>query len=316
MTARPRLSAIFLAVLCTQLASAQAVPNSPATDPLTEPRRLAVSGQLKEAESNLRSYLTNHPASADAHFYLGYVLFREHKPTESLAEFTEGAKTRRPNPAELQTVASDYVMLEDYEDADKWFTAISKETPNDATIWYLLGRTKYNEGRIEEAASCFSRALSLRQKYVEAENNLGLAMHELNKPEDAKAAYQHAIEWQGTAPYDAQPFLNLGSLLVEGGDYDAAVASLKQAAALSPENPSIHEQLGAAYDALNRAPEAQTELERAVALAPDISGLHFKLAGIYKKLGMKDRARQELELCAKLNSTHSSRKTPNPAIPK
>lgn len=311
MIVQSRLPAILLVALCARRECAQT-----ATDPLAEARRLAASGQWKESESALRGYLSDHPASADAHFFLGYVLFREHKPTESLAEFTEGAKTRHPNPAELQTVASDYVMLEDYEDADKWFTTISTETPNDATIWYLLGRTKYNEGRFEEAASCFSRALSLRQKYVEAEDNLGLAMHELDKPEEAKAAFQYAIEWQGAVPYDAQPFLNLGSLLMEGGDFESAIAKLKQAAALSPENPSIHEQLGAAYDALNRLSDAQAELERAVTLAPDISGLHFKLAGVYKKLGLKDKARLELELCAKLNSTHSSRKTPNPPIPK
>jgi hypothetical protein len=43
-------------------------------------------GELPAAEKSLRSYLTAHAESADAHFLLGYVLYREVKPTESLAE--------------------------------------------------------------------------------------------------------------------------------------------------------------------------------------------------------------------------------------
>jgi Flp pilus assembly protein TadD len=314
MTIRFHFIAFAYGVLCSQLCMAQ-LPMSSATDPLAESRRLLAGGLLSKSESSLRSYLANNPASADAHFLLGFVLFREHKATESLAEFTEGAKTRRPDSTELRTVASDYVLLGDFEDAGKWFSTIAQETPNDPTIWYLLGRTKYNEGHFEEAISNFKRALSLRDKYVEAENNIGLALHELNKPEEAKVAYQNAIEWQGSTPTDAQPYLNLGTLLAEDGDLDAAITNLKQAAALSPENPSIHEQLGSAYEGQNSLTEARTEMERAVALAPDASALHFKLAGIYKKLKMQDQARHEFEICAKLNSTHSSRKTPNPPLP-
>jgi len=305
----PQLRALVLATLCTSRAFAQ----SPA-DPLAEARRQAAIGHLNEAEAAVRSYLTDHPTSADGHFLLGYVLFREKKATESLAQFTEGAKSRRPNPTELKTVASDYVLLGAFEDADKWFSEITKETPDDAEIWYLLGRTKYNEGMLVEAVSSFTHALALREKYVEAENNLGLAYYGLNKLEQAKTSYKNAIDWQGANPNDGQPFLNLGILLMEEGDQDAAISHLTRATSLLPENPSAHERLGAAYEAKNRIAEAKVEMELAVALAPNASGIHFKLAGIYKKLGMKDQARRELEICVKLNNTHSSHETPNPPL--
>ena len=281
-------------------------------DPLAEPRALLTEGKLAESETALHSYVNQHPASAEAHFLLGYVLFREQKPVESLAAFTAGASVRRPKADELKTVASDYVLLRDYADADKWFTEVTVEAPDDADAWYLLGRTKYNENAFADAVSCFGRALALRPRSIEAENNLGLAWRELNSPEKARAAFQAAIDWQGDAPADAQPFLNLGTLLVDESDFDHAIPHLLKAAALSPDNPKVHEELSQVYEAEKNLPQAQAELEKAVALAPNTSGLHFKLGQIYRREGLRDRAQQEFALCEKLNSTHSSSSTPNP----
>lgn len=269
-------------------------------------------GKAAESESILRSYLVANPNSADAHFLLGYALFRQQKAKDSLAEFTAGAKFRRPRADELKVVASDYVILADYSDADKWFSQVVSETPDDADAWYLLGRTKYNEQEFEAAISAFEHALKLRPKYVEAQNNIGLAWKELNDREKARAAFQTAIDWQGDSPHDAQPFLNLGTLLADGGNNEQAAGLLAKALALAPNNPSAHEELGKVYLAMNRLSEAQSELEKAVALAPETSSLHYKLGQILRKEGQADRAREEFAICERLNGAHSSPKTPNP----
>jgi tetratricopeptide (TPR) repeat protein len=281
-------------------------------DPLAEPRALLAEGKLVDSEAALHNYLKEHPASAEAHFLLGYVLFREQKPVDSLAEFTAGARTRRPKADELKAVASDYVLLGDFADADKWFTAVTVENPDDADAWYLLGRTKYNENAFAEAVTSFERSLALRPQNIEAENNLGLTWRELNSPDKAKAAFQTAIDWQGDSPRDPQPFLNLGTMLAEETDFDHAIPHLLKAAALSPDNPKVHEELGHVYEAQQNLPKAQSEFEQAVALSPNTSALHFKLGQIYRREGLHDRAQQEFELCEKLNSTHSSSNTPNP----
>ena len=285
------------------------------SDPLAEAHSLAESGAIAKSEELLHGYVGTHPNSAEAHFLLGYVLFRERKAVESLAEFTAGAKVRRPKAEELKTVASDYVLLADYTDADKWFTQVTVETPGDADAWYLLGRTKYNESEFAEAVSSFERALALRPKYIEAENNLGLALREVNNIEKAKSAFQTAIEWQGSVPTDPQPFLNLGTLLRDQDDFEKSISLLAEAAYLSPDNPKIHEELGRVFEAQKNLAKAQAELEKAVALAPNISGLHYELGQIYRREGLRDQAQHEFEQCEKLNSTHSSTKTPNPFTP-
>jgi Flp pilus assembly protein TadD len=298
---------VALALLCTLTAVAQS-----AEDPLSSARDLLSSGKLAEAEAVLRSYLAGAPSSADAHFMLGFVLLREQKAQESLDEFNAGARIRRPGAIELKAVASDYVFLGDLANADKWFSEVTAESPNDADAWYLLGRTKFNEDDFAGAIPSFERALALRPKYVEAENNIGLAWKETNNTEKARVAFQTAIEWQGDSPKDAQPFLNLGTLLSGKGDLEPALTYLKKASTLAPGNPSIHEELSHVYSALKNLSEAQRELEQAVALAPNISSLHFQLGQIYRKRGMKDRADQEFAICTKLSGTRSSDKTPNP----
>ena len=298
------LAAVFVAGLC--LASLAQ------SDPLSQARSLLDAGKISESQSVLQKFLAANPGSPDAHFLLGYALFREQKAKESLAEFTAGAKFRRPRADELKIVAADYVMLRDYSDADKWFSQVVAETPNDSDAWYLLGRTKYNESEFPAAIQAFEHALTLRPKYVEAENNIGLAWKELNDSEKARAAFQTAIDWQGNSPLDAQPFLNLGILFAESSNFDQAVPLLKKAIALAPKNPTVHEELGTAYQSMNDLAEAQFELQQAVQLAPDTSSLHYKLGQILRRQGKNDQAQREFAICERLNGAHSSSKVPNP----
>jgi tetratricopeptide (TPR) repeat protein len=296
-----------VALLCAAAALCQSSP-----DTLSKARALLDMGKVAESEAVLRSYVASNPVNAEGHFLLGYALFREQKAKDSLDEFTVGAKYRRPRADELKIVAADYVMLGDYGDADKWFSEAVVEAPNDADAWYLLGRTKYNENEFPAAIDAFEHALKLHPKYVEAENNIGLAWKELNEAEKARAAFQSAIDWQGDSPSDAQPFLNLGVLLGNSNQNEQAIPLLKKALSLAPRNPSVHEELGKIYVAMNRLAAAQIELEQAVSLSPETSSLHYRLGQIFRKEGKADRAQEEFAICERLNGSHSSSKTPNP----
>ena len=182
------LAACLPSLAITFPVSGQQISDAAKADPLQAIHRLLDAGQFVEAEKALRSYLDQHLTSADADFLLGYTLFREGRPKDSLAAFTEGARFRHPRASDLKIVAADYVVLGDFADADKWLTLVTNETPEDAEAWYLLGRTKYNENRFEEAIQCFERTLTLRPGDVKAENNLGLSYQGLNYLDEAKTA--------------------------------------------------------------------------------------------------------------------------------
>jgi tetratricopeptide (TPR) repeat protein len=283
---------------------------------LIRARALLKLGSLAESESSVRAYLEVHATSADGLYLLGYVLSREARPADSLAAYTHAAQYQPPKAGDLKVVALDYVLLEDYADADKWLTQSVAWAPEDADAWYYLGRTKYNENRFAEAIDAFTTCLKLDPKSVRAEDNLGLSYEALNRHDEAISAYQTAIDWQADAAHkDAQPYLNLGNLLTEKRKLQEALPYLQKAAALAPQNPKAHEKLGYLYVQLNKLEPAQREFERAVALAPAVSALHFQLGRIYRRTGQAELAKKEFDECAKLNGSHSATETPNPVTP-
>lgn len=72
---------------------------------------LADGGQPAEAEAEARAYLQSHTDSADAHFLLGYALFRQRKPKESFAEYTAVPKIRQPDASDLIAVGRWMTLL-------------------------------------------------------------------------------------------------------------------------------------------------------------------------------------------------------------
>ena len=228
------------------------------------------------------------------------MLFREQRAKDSLAQFTAGAKYQRPKADDFMTIASDYVLLGDYVDADKWFTEVTQERPDDSEAWYLLGRTEYNESDYPKAIASFERALALRPHYVQAETILDWHGRELTRPTMPKLRFKRRSPGRATIPSDSQPYLNLGTLLAEASQFNQALPYLTQAAALSPDNPRIHEELAHIYEATNNISKAQSELQQAMAQAPKSSSASFQAGpGSTAAKACRAQARYELDLCAR-----------------
>jgi tetratricopeptide (TPR) repeat protein len=273
-----------LAALCQQ------------TPALTQARSLLQSGQPNDAEKAVRQYLNSYQDSAEGHYLLGQILFTEQKAKESLAEYTEAAKYGKPTAFDLKVVSLDYVLLHDYTDADKWLTRSVEMDPRDQEAWYYLGRAKYSENRFQEAIQAFEQCLKFDAKNVKAKDNIGLSYQGLGQVQEAMAAFQTAIAWQAdSATKNAQPYINLGSLLLEQNRIEESISYLRQAIEIAPNEPKAHEQLGKAYLQLHQLKNAQSELERAAELSPQNAPLHFELGQVYRKQGMMEKAKAEFD---------------------
>jgi tetratricopeptide (TPR) repeat protein len=278
---------------------------------LLEVQALVDAGNLSDAESAARRYLETSRSSADAHYLLGYILFREGNPKPSLAEYTEGARFRAPSALDMEVIGSNYFLLEDYAAADLWLTKSVELAPGDAHAKFYLGRAKYNQKRFADAARIFAECLELDSRNGRTADYLGLSYEALGRTEDAFAAYRRAIALDaGAAPRNPEAYLNLGTLLVENDRPGDAVPYLLQAAGIAPGDWRAHRGLGKAYLRLNRLPEAREELRNAAALAPENAPLHFLLAQALRKSGMADQARVETERYNALTGAHSSPDTP------
>ena len=133
------------------------------------------------------------------------------------------------------------------------------------------------------------------------------------KPDEALAAYRNAIAWQSeTNQQSEQPYLNLGSLLLDQNRAEEAVAPLERAAHLAPSNSTCRLKLGTAYLRAKRLPEAQRELEEATRSDPENAAAHFQFARTYRQLKMNDQAKAEFARAAEIQSRTASKTIARP----
>src|SRR6266852_1772663 len=223
--------------------------------------------QFATAESELRRYLLLHAGSDDALYLLAYVLHRQGKAAESLETYTKAAQRRAPTGDDLKIVGLNYVLLNDYPDAIKWLGKAVEAEPKNKEAWYFLGRAYYTKSRIPEARKAFLTVLQLDPRDAKAENNLGLILESEAQPDAAMDAYRKAIQWQEQSVRPSeQPYLNLGSLLMEQSRVGDAVPLLQKAVQLAPENPAAHYQLGKLYKAMTALDRAKAEFDRTAEL--------------------------------------------------
>jgi tetratricopeptide (TPR) repeat protein len=259
----------------------------------------------------LRQYLDVNAGSADGHYLLGYVLFKQNDPRPSLDEYAQGARLRPPGAVELEVIGCDYFLLEDYPTADKWLTKSLEKDRGNALALYFLGRTRYNEKRFEDAARLFEECLRLDSRNVKAEESLGLAFEGLGRTEEAAKAYRAAVALDNqAATHDAGPYLSLGRILLAQNKPADALPLLMKAADLKPDDPRPHQELGKTYLALNELGNAQTRLERSIALDAASAPAHFLLAEVYRKQGLAAKAGEQARLYSLLTGSHSSASEP------
>lgn len=308
------LLALLVAAGPLPKAWAQVAPAAPAAaeSALATAKQLLRAADYAGAEKQLREALREEPGSAAVHYLLAEALFHLHRPKESLAEYTAGARYRDPRPEELVGVALDYVLLGDYADADRWLTRATQEAPGLANAWYLLGRAQYNENKPGAAEHSFLQCLQLEPHHVRAEYNLGLVYELTQRSSEAADAYRNAIAWQQAAAVkDPQPYLDLGILLRKGGKAAEALPYLQTAASLGARNPTIHQELALAYEQMGKYDEAIAQLHEAIALAPGIESLHFLLGRVDRQAGHKEEAAKEFAEASRLSGTKSANEVTN-----
>ncbi len=288
-----------------------AVAAAPAVS-LERARALMAGGDFGAAEALLREETQREAGSAEAAYLYGLVLLRVNKPKESLAEYTRAASLRVPTAEELRHVAEDYVLLNDYSDADRWMLRAVQMNGKDADSWYGLGRIRYTEQRFQDAVDCFQKVLELSPRMVKAADNLGLAYVGLNRRDEAIAAFQRALEWQKegsgstSGRLSEQPMLNLAIVYLEMERLDDALPLLRQAAGIAPKDPRIREQLGQALVQKGELAEAREEFQAAVTLDPEKASYHFLLGRVDHRLGLEVESKAEMARAAALNGTHST----------
>jgi tetratricopeptide (TPR) repeat protein len=297
----------ILLCLNIRVAIAQKAPTK-AEPPLAGPvdsDQAPASPALLAAESGLRHDLTSQPNSAPTLYKLGLVLRQENKPKDSLEIYTRAAQVAKPDGEQLRSVALDYVLLDDYDDAIHWLRIAEGLEPKNVDVLYSLGRCFYSQDRFPEAEALLLRVLALRPNHLKAEENLGLIYGYTSRPEKAEAALRKAVALAGDESTDEWPFLDLAGFLLDQNRAAEAVPLLQRATIIAPKSAVCHEKLGRSLLASGDATAGIKELEAAAELDPKNPKLHFELGMAYRSSGAVEKARAEFALSQSLYGEHS-----------
>ena len=147
--------------------------------------------------------------------------------------------------------------------------------PEDAEVHSNLGNALTEVGRFEEAAASCRRALSLQPTFAVAHANLGNAWRALGRLAEAEASYRQALTFN---PNFAETHSNLGNLLRDQGRLEDAVASYQRAVALRPTLVAAQRGLGDALFDLGKPAGAVACYKLALEFNPGNAGLHARLS--------------------------------------
>jgi tetratricopeptide (TPR) repeat protein len=166
------------------------------------------------------------------------------------------------------------------KDALQALETAARLLPADAGAHNNLGNALCDHGRLDEAVACYRRALALNGEFAEAHNNLGNALLDLGRLDEAVDSYRRTLELK---PGYAEAHGNLGNALRGLGRLDEAVASYRRAVELSADGSEALNNLGLALRDLGRLDEAVACYHQALAIRPGYAEAYSNL-GIAQRL--------------------------------
>ena len=268
-------------------------------------------GRIREAVSEAQEQVKKHPDDVEAHILLGRVYLRSlgdgqgpesgKMLTASIEEYEKIAKLK-PNDLETRLLLGQlYGLNHDSAKAEEQFKLAQEIDPNSEEVVLSLARLYSEQGDFEKAAKALSD-VPADDRSERMDFALAGLYDELKKPKEAVEAYKAVLEQNpdnadakrglaraltdagqmdaaakvysqmlGTDPQDAQAMIHQADIQRQQGHYEEALATLKKAAALAPDDLQLEYNEALCYDALARYDDAENLLNTmlAASVAPD-----------------------------------------------
>ncbi len=155
-----------------------------------------------------------------------------------------------------------------------------------------LGTALYEAGRLDEAVSRYEKAVALQPDYAPAYNNLGVTLRAKGDVDAAIAAYQRGLRLDDDYP---DLHYNLANALLSQNRADEAAAHLATSVAGEPASAANHNNLGTALAEKGQMEPAIVEFRNAIALEPASVLAYRNLGNALAATGRSAEARQALE---------------------
>ncbi len=171
--------------------------------------------------------------------------------------------------------------------------------PDDAQLTLALGVARYGQRRFEDAIMAFLKVIQVDPQVSQPYEFLGRILDQAGRhlPEITKD-YE---EWAARDPNNAQAKLLLAkALLASDRRNPRAEALLRESIALDANDWEAHYELGVLLEEQHDYQAAAAELTHSTELDPKQAMPHYHLARVYDRLGDSERAKAERQIHERL----------------
>ncbi|MBI1764279.1 MAG: tetratricopeptide repeat protein [Acidobacteria bacterium] len=250
-------------------------------------------GQFRAAITEFQSVLTEFPEHADSWKFIGLAYYQLKEYDPAVAPLEKALTLKRGEGKQdvdiLQALGRIHVALQQYDRALPYFEALSKQQPNVAANFYMLGVIQANLNRPADSDAAFRAALKLDPKDGDTWYYLGVQQFRAGKFSDAASSLRNGLN--ATPKNTEMMGLLVESLLRLGAnepderkaqtllDEAIRVATNLKTARPDKEDAASLELLGRAFLAAKKYTNAEMTLERALAASKQPSASLFFAAG-------------------------------------
>jgi serine/threonine-protein kinase len=188
------------------------------------------------------------------------------------------------------------------EEAVRYLTVAVALRPDSAGAHLDLGLALKQAGKVDEAIACYHKAIELNPRASFPHNNLGLALKAQEKVEEAIACYRQAIALD---PRYATPHINLGNALLGTGKVDEAIECYRKATELNPRSSTGHNNLGKALKEKGKVDQAIACFLEAIKVDPRHVNAHYNLGVALRDRGKVDEAIPCFQKAIELDPRHA-----------
>ncbi len=150
-----------------------------------------------------------------------------------------------------------------------------------------LGYALFQQGKVDEAMIHYQKALEIKPDYAEAHSNLGNVLFQKGSVDEAIAHCQKALEIK---PDFAEAHNNLANALFQKGRVDEAIAHYQTVLQIKPDYAETYNNLGNVLLQKGRVDEAVAQYQQALQIDPNCAEAHINLGNVLLQKGRVDEA--------------------------
>jgi protein O-GlcNAc transferase len=217
------------------------------------------------AAATCRAALARAPADTAAWNLLGEILH----PGDAPAAERAWAEALRLDPHDAEALfhhGNRHRERGEHDAAIDHFERALARRPGHPGVLNNLGLALEARGQLERAEGCYRDALRAHPRYADAHANLAALLFRQKRYREAVAAYEQALALRRDFPLDF--WISRGMSLGEAGAPDAAEASFREAVRLDPQRAQSHMDVGSMCVIQGKFDAAQVALARAAELDP------------------------------------------------